>query len=96
MPPRFLALPCAAEFNFHADPEAARLVLHKFATITMVTWEATQRFFLPWRFIDGRYLGAGTQKSAFMAGACTAPGHERTRPLGMSAGVCLADGRKGA
>ncbi len=55
-----------AEFNFHCDPEAARLVLHKFAMTTLLTWEATKLFSLPWDFID-QWLGKTTVKSIFMA-----------------------------
>uniref|UniRef100_A0A7M4Y3Q8 Inosine/uridine-preferring nucleoside hydrolase domain-containing protein n=1 Tax=Anopheles funestus TaxID=62324 RepID=A0A7M4Y3Q8_ANOFN len=42
----------SAEFNFHTDPEAAQIVLHKeYCPITIVPWETCQKHGLPleWR-----------------------------------------------
>jgi hypothetical protein len=42
-------------------------VLHKFPRLTLLTWEATKLFSLPWEFID-RWLTKATHKTGFMAG----------------------------
>ncbi|XP_050080808.1 inosine-uridine preferring nucleoside hydrolase-like [Anopheles maculipalpis] len=42
----------SAEFNFHTDPEAAQIVLHKeYCPVTIVPWETCQRHAIPmqWR-----------------------------------------------
>lgn len=45
----------ASEFNFHCDPEAARIVFqdhgHKYP-ISLVSWELTVACAMPWRFFD--------------------------------------------
>jgi len=45
----------AAEFNFHCDPEAARIVFQDRAMqrpISLATWELTVSCAMPWRFFD--------------------------------------------
>jgi purine nucleosidase len=50
----------AAEFNIHADPEAAAVVLGAFPSITLVTWELTMRCGLDDAFME-RWMG-GAEK----------------------------------
>jgi len=42
-----------AEFNIHADPEAAAIVLEEWPRVTLVTWEATLASALPGDLIAG-------------------------------------------
>lgn len=42
-----------AEFNIHADPEAATIVLQEWPRVTLVTWEATLASALPGDLIAG-------------------------------------------
>ena len=56
----------SAEFNFHADVEAAHIVLNAFTTpISLVTWEVCLNHGFAWDFYDS-YCGLGTNKSHFV------------------------------
>lgn len=54
------------EFNFTADPEAARIVLDRYTCPTYIaTWEFSCKNSLPWSFCD-QWLSQKTEKAAFM------------------------------
>ena len=56
----------SAEFNFRADPEAAAAVLAAFPKVTLVTWETTLAYPLPWN--EHRRLAAiNTPLASFYA-----------------------------
>mmetsp|Transcript_17422 Transcript_17422/g.37632 ORF Transcript_17422/g.37632 Transcript_17422/m.37632 type:complete len:358 (+) Transcript_17422:73-1146(+) len=56
-----------AEFNFLCDPEAARLVLQKFPRSVIVSWECTEKHYVPWEVADA-WFGLDTPKARFLAG----------------------------
>eukprot|EP01024_Parvocaulis_polyphysoides_P073515 TRINITY_DN9467_c0_g1_i4.p2 TRINITY_DN9467_c0_g1~~TRINITY_DN9467_c0_g1_i4.p2 ORF type:complete len:244 (+),score=23.26 TRINITY_DN9467_c0_g1_i4:147-878(+) len=58
-----------AEFNFHADPEAAHIVFEKFKRITLVTWDCCLNHMLEPQFIQDLFQGgANKQKVEFAKG----------------------------
>lgn len=48
-----------AEFNFHVDPEAAHIVMDRFARVTLVTWTLTAQQPVPWERMDAYLRGGG-------------------------------------
>ena len=54
------------------DPEAAQLVLSKFSSSTLVSWDACVRHSIPWPTVEGEggWLVSGSKKADFMAGGC--------------------------
>ncbi|MDA0749032.1 MAG: nucleoside hydrolase [bacterium] len=58
-----------AEFNFFADPDAARMVVRSGARLTLVTLDATHQVALDVDVLQERVLSCGTSVSHFLAGA---------------------------
>ncbi|KAK9844943.1 hypothetical protein WJX74_008945 [Apatococcus lobatus] len=55
-----------AEWNFHCDPEATQVVLTKFDSIQLLTWEASLRNALPWSRLRS-WSEKGTRRAKFTA-----------------------------
>jgi inosine-uridine nucleoside N-ribohydrolase len=63
----------AAEFNFHSDPEAARIVFDSFdePRIHLITWELTELAALNWKQFDD-LVHLGTKEARLLAATCRA------------------------
>ncbi|OQR90789.1 hypothetical protein ACHHYP_05243 [Achlya hypogyna] len=67
-----------AEFNVACDPEAAHILLTRFAAkLTVVSWEAVSDAYLPWSFFDELVSGP-TPTAAFIKAVCAS--FEKFRP----------------
>ncbi len=53
-----------AEFNIHADPEAASMVFDSWPMITLLSWETTLEHVFTRQTLD-RFFGLGTARSKF-------------------------------
>ena len=81
-----------SEYNFYADAEAARLVLHAFAPhcpTTLVTWEFCLDHITPWQFIEDSWVGRERNVRERFA-------HQVLQPLirlcrGRRPGIAIAD-----
>jgi len=56
----------SAEFNVHADPEAAEICLQRYQEITMVSWEQTVECDLSWDWYDRVIKPATTPVTAYL------------------------------
>ncbi|KAK9791840.1 hypothetical protein WJX73_008052 [Symbiochloris irregularis] len=88
--------PCA-EFNFHADPEAARLVLQKFTEVHLVSWTCAQHHSVSWKQVDewakvdtakGRFMGAVMEGSFGHFRDKDPDGYPPCDPLAVAIAVC--------
>jgi purine nucleosidase len=56
-----------SEFNIHFDPEAAAVVLSEFPYSTMISWELSVNYGIPWAEFDPLYARKGKKVEFFCA-----------------------------